>query len=50
MRQAAISEEVMDNQFMNVPMVEFYASTERQGLFEQVMSLIDALPGRHLEQ
>ena len=41
--EMTIAEEVVDNQFMNVPMVEFYASTERQGLFEQVISLIDAV-------
>lgn len=36
-------DEVTDNLFTNVPLVEFFASIERQGLFEQVISLIDAV-------
>lgn len=36
-------DEVTDNLFTNVPLVEFFDSIERQGLFEQVISLIDAV-------
>ncbi|QIL50101.1 phage portal protein [Weissella coleopterorum] len=32
-----------DNVFQDIPLIEFYASTERQGLFEQVISLIDSV-------
>lgn len=35
--------DVKDNVFQDVPIIEFYASTERQGIFEQVISLIDSV-------
>ncbi|KRN75667.1 portal protein [Weissella kandleri] len=35
--------DAIDNVFQDVPLVEFYASVERQGLFEQVISLIDSV-------
>lgn len=35
--------EAFENIFQDVPLIEFYASNERQGLFEQVISLIDSV-------